>query len=95
MHRVIFFPSGKSLDVEDGARLYDVAKAAGLPVASSCKGEFTCGKCVMRIIKGGENLSPQDAAEQTLLSRERNNPLHRISCHTTVRGPCEVTTSYW
>ncbi|MBI1861137.1 MAG: 2Fe-2S iron-sulfur cluster binding domain-containing protein [Deltaproteobacteria bacterium] len=94
-HKVIFLPSGKTIDVDDGTRLYDAAKSAGLPVASSCRGEFTCGKCVMQIVSGGENVSVQDEEERTLLVRERNDPTHRISCHTLVRGACTVTTTYW
>ena len=88
-------PSQKTIEVEKGTRLFDAAREAGLPVASSCGGEFVCGKCVMQVVSGNNNLSPQMVDEKELLIREGNAVTSRISCRATVLGDCTVTTRYW
>ncbi len=92
---VTFIPSSKSEDVPAGTSLYDAAQRAGLPVASSCSAEATCGKCNMRVIGNEAGLSPRNMLEDRLLKKERKPPTDRISCLTLVTGDCTVTTSYW
>ncbi len=95
MPRVNFSPSGKSIDVKSGTSLYDAALQAGLPVAASCSGEFTCGKCNMRVLQGADHLSKQTDRERGLLLRENRPETDRVSCVAAVFGNCTVTTSYW
>jgi 2Fe-2S ferredoxin len=85
----------KEIEVPEGTLLFDAATQAGLPVASSCLKENVCGKCVMRIRSGAENLSPVVAHETRLLLREQRNPDERISCMAQVRAHCTVSTTYW
>lgn len=95
MPRVIFKPSGKSVEVKPGTSLYDAAIQAGLPVAASCSAEFTCGKCNMKVIDGAGGLSKQTEKERKLLRREGRPETDRVSCRTAVWGDCTVTTGYW
>ncbi len=95
MHKITFHPSQKKIEVPTGTSLYDAAIQSKLPVASSCNGQFTCGKCNMQVLAGGENTSPQTPEERDLLAREKKPLNHRISCVTTVNGDCTVTTTYW
>ncbi len=95
MPNVRFHPSRKSIEIASGKTLYEAAREAGLPVASSCDAEFTCGKCNMEILEGAENVSPQDEAERHLLQRQGRPVTDRVSCRTKVFGDCKVTTSYW
>ncbi len=92
---VTFQPSGRSIEVEPGTSLYDAAQRAGLPVASSCSAEATCGKCNMRVIAGEQNISPRQPLEERLLKKEHKPPTDRISCLTRITGDCVVTTTYW
>lgn len=95
MPRVMFFPNVRILEIETGTRLFDAAHSAGLPVASSCDGEFVCGKCVMRVLEHPENLSAQEPDERELLAREKNPLTWRVSCRARILGDCTVTTKYW
>lgn len=92
---VTFLPSKKTVEVEAGTLLFDAAKRAGLPVASSCSADNVCGRCNMQVVNGSERLSFQEAREIKLLQRDRNPVSDRISCMTRVLGDCTVTTRYW
>ncbi len=94
---ITFQPLQKTIEVDGGVRLFDAAKIAGLPIASSCGGVFACGKCVMRVVSGAENLSRQSDKELALLRREKRRvgEPERVSCVTLVRGDCTVSTGYW
>ncbi|MFM8314059.1 MAG: 2Fe-2S iron-sulfur cluster-binding protein [Deltaproteobacteria bacterium] len=92
---VTFLPSGKTVEVEFGTLLFDAARKAGLPVASSCSADHVCGRCNMQIAQGKENLSKPTLEETKLLQRDKNPISDRISCMTRVEGDCSVTTRYW
>jgi len=92
---ITFEPSGRSLEVTRGTLLFDAVLRAGLPIASSCSAEFVCGKCNLKIVSGGENLSAQRDPERRLLRRDQKPESDRISCVTRVYGDCSVTASYW
>lgn len=95
MLKVTFLPSGKTAGVVEGTSLFDAAKQAGLPVASSCSADFVCGRCNMQVIAGERNLSPQSDHEKKLLQRDKKPLTDRISCMARVLGDCTVTTTYW
>ncbi|MBM4304084.1 MAG: 2Fe-2S iron-sulfur cluster binding domain-containing protein [Deltaproteobacteria bacterium] len=92
---VTFLPSGKTCEVPFGTLLFDAARQADLPVASSCSADNVCGRCNMQVVDGAENLSPQQSTEIKLLQRDKNPTSDRISCMTRVYGDCKVTTRYW
>ena len=92
---VTFVPGDFKVTVDDGKSLYEAALQAGLPVASSCGGEATCGKCNMQVTEGEENVSPRTALEEKLLKKERRPETDRVSCLARVRGDCKATTTYW
>lgn len=95
MPTVTFLPSGTKSDVPLRTSLYEAARCAGLPVASSCSAQFVCGKCNMQVIAGQDAVSRQSEAERELLRRESRPESDRISCRTYVLGDCTVTTRYW
>lgn len=74
MPTVEFRPSGKTVRVPSQTRLLDAARQAGVEVESPCGGEGTCGKCVVRLIRGSVDsgslglLSPAAAAEGSVLA---------------------------
>jgi uncharacterized 2Fe-2S/4Fe-4S cluster protein (DUF4445 family) len=92
---ITFAPSGKTVEVPQGTTLYDAALGAGFPVASSCSAEGVCGKCNLRVVRGGESLSAQSELEKRLLKKEHQPETDRISCQTQIFGDCTVTASYW
>jgi uncharacterized 2Fe-2S/4Fe-4S cluster protein (DUF4445 family) len=52
MPKILFNPSGKSVDVPAGTRLLDAVRQAGIELDSPCGGKGACGKCMVRIESG-------------------------------------------
>lgn len=77
---------------EAGANLMQVLLAAKVPVASSCLGDGICGKCRVQLI-GKANLA-NDLELQTL-TKNKAEPLERLSCQAIVIDSLEIKTSYW
>lgn len=72
--------------------------AAGLPVASSCSGQGTCAKCVVRVLNGWSALVPMEAHEALVLDRNGATADERLSCQARVADPSadiRITTGYW
>ena len=92
---ITFIPSEKQIEVEAGTSVYDAAIRLGLPVASSCNAEATCGKCNVQIVSGEETLSAVSELELRLLKKEKKPLTDRISCLAKIQGDCSVTTRYW
>jgi uncharacterized 2Fe-2S/4Fe-4S cluster protein (DUF4445 family) len=52
MPTIEFQPAGKTLQVPPQTQLLDAARKAGLEIESPCGGEGTCGKCIVRVVRG-------------------------------------------
>ncbi len=70
-------------------------KACQVPVASSCKGQLICGKCVLQIVSGGENLSAVTPEEDQLMEIKDIPRGHRCACNASVEGDITVDAPYW
>lgn len=95
MPRLTLLPSGRVLDVPDGARLFDVLRDAKVPLASSCDGDSICGKCKVEVVSGGEHLSEIPASEEKLLKKVRDEGHWRLACDARIHGDVTITTGYW
>jgi 2Fe-2S ferredoxin len=91
--RVCFQPSGRIVEVAVGTTLLEAARAAGLPVGSSCGGDGVCGRCGL-VVLGGE-LSAETVEESRIKADNRVDPHARLSCRALVVGDAEVTAPYW
>ena len=70
MIRLVFEHRGASVSVEAeaGARLLDVAQAAGMPLEGTCGGELACATCHVVIdADHAGRLPPASEAEEDLL----------------------------
>ncbi len=79
--KVTFYPSGEVVEAERGKSLLEIAKEAGIFIASICGGDGICGRCRV-IIKGGE----VEAAPTTLLTREEVQRGYTLACQTKALG---------
>ncbi len=52
MPKVVFQPSGRSVEVAPGSELLDAARAAGEEIEAPCGGRGRCGRCMVRIGSG-------------------------------------------
>ena len=88
---VTFQPSGQLCPLKVGDALCDIAKAAGVPLSTDCEIGI-CGEDPVRVIAGGDNLSPKSEEEQQALSTicGLDGPEYRLACVTTPRGPVVV-----
>lgn len=55
-----------------------------------CKGE--CGKCVIRVINGKDNLSKPTKEEQATLTRKYNDSSCRLACQCAILGDVMIET---
>ncbi|MBX2988438.1 MAG: (2Fe-2S)-binding protein [Bdellovibrionaceae bacterium] len=86
---------GDLITVEVGAVLMNALQDAGVPVASSCGGEAVCAKCVLKVLAGGENLSPPTPDELFLREKDNLPADTRVSCQARVLGDVTVDARYW
>ena len=78
--------------------LMALCQAGGLPVASACSGRGACGRCLMTVLVGGEDLALPGPRERRLLARLGAGPDQRIGCRCRIADPSAdvaITTGYW
>lgn len=90
MPNVTFSNSGQSVEIEKGESLQPVIQDNGWPIPFGC-GTGICGTCLVRVLKGKENLSPIDETEkQTLEAMGSNDGEHRLACKCLVQGDVTI-----
>lgn len=95
MPKISFIKGRAPVEVEQGSNLMKALLANQVPVASSCKGQLICGKCVLQVIQGSSNLSPATQDERDLMDMKDVSSGHRCACNTTVEGDITVDAPYW
>ena len=75
MATLIFDNTGEELEMENGSPLAEVCEEAGVPFACT---EGVCGTCVIEVIDGEENLSPQTEEEKDFLGEGCTD--ERLAC---------------
>jgi ferredoxin len=89
MAKVTFVSDNKSMDVEPGTPLVDVADKTQASIPFSCRNGI-CGTCLIKIKSGMENLSPKEDKEKTTLELFGATPQNRLACQCKVNGDVEV-----
>ena len=51
MAKVVFRPSGKTIECEVGDNLLEVARRADVFIEAPCNGSKSCGKCKVKLLK--------------------------------------------
>jgi 2Fe-2S ferredoxin len=95
MPRIKFVKGFPELEVPKGANLMAALREGGRPVASSCRGQGVCTKCVIRIVEGKHNLSAQNQNEKDLREIHDIPKDVRVSCQTFVEADVTVDATYW
>ena len=83
---------GESLRVacDDGASVFEVARAAGVAITTACVGKATCGLCRVKIVGGEDVLTPLNTAERKHLGNVYFINKLRLSCQARVSGDVVV-----
>lgn len=80
----IYFPQFKKgkegIKIHPGLSILEFAQKIGVRIDASCGGIGKCGKCVVRIEKGEENLNQPNQIEKNF----NLPPKHRLSCQARV-----------
>ncbi len=88
--------SERSVPVEFGETLFSALRRADHPIASSCRGERVCGRCVVDVLEGHELLASAGPEERRILMRQSAGPMQRLACAMEPRAPgLVVGTGYW
>ena len=88
MARVFFpqFKRGRKGIKVFGETILEAAKKTGVEIISECGGKGECGKCMVRIEKGEENLSsPTDTEKKFNLGKNE-----RLACQTRIVGSGDI-----
>lgn len=98
-HKVIFQPSGRRGEVEEGKTLLEAAQSLGVDIEALCGNKKVCGKCKVRIEEGYfekdnidsgmSHLSPVSEDEKKHIKPE-DGPGIRLACSTEVRGNVKI-----
>jgi uncharacterized 2Fe-2S/4Fe-4S cluster protein (DUF4445 family) len=72
-----------------GGNLLRCARESGVTVRSACGGLGLCGKCVVRVLKGAELLSPPTEAEREWLGEKLESGF-RLACQAFLRQAGEL-----
>jgi uncharacterized 2Fe-2S/4Fe-4S cluster protein (DUF4445 family) len=100
-HKVIFQPSGRRGEVEEGRTLLEAAQSLGVDIEALCGNKKVCGKCKVRIEEGYfekdniesgmKHISPQVPSPDELKHiKPEDGPGIRLACQSEVRGDVKV-----
>jgi uncharacterized 2Fe-2S/4Fe-4S cluster protein (DUF4445 family) len=86
---VRYLPFDRTTRVPPGTTLFSAAHWIGLPIDSTCGGRGTCGKCKVRVVQGGAEVTTADHRQ---LLKEEIEGGWRLSCQTRIYEDmvCEV-----
>ncbi len=98
-YKVIFQPSGRRGEIEEGKTILEAAQALGVDIEALCGGKKVCGKCKVRIEEGFfekdniqsgmEHLSPLTEDEEKHIKPE-DGPGIRLACAAEIHGDLKV-----
>ena len=96
MHKVIFTPSGRRGEIEDGVNLKEASEKLGTGIEGTCSQKGTCGKCLIRVEEGsfekyhiessGSHLSPLNESEKEFINDKKAAEGYRLACQAKVKG---------
>jgi len=100
-HRVIFTPSGKRGDFDDGVSVLEAARTLGVDLDSVCGGRGICGRCQIDVLEGdfakhalassADHVTPFGAVEQRYTDkRGAFAPSRRLGCQARICGDLVV-----
>jgi len=93
--RVTFTPLCSAAEALANETVLDAARRAEAPLGNSCGSVGVCGRCVVRVVAGAENLSAPTMIELRVSAQRGFAADERLACQAIVMGDIEVTTGYW
>lgn len=81
----------RNCEAHPGDRLLDVARVNHSHIGYFCGGNAICQTCYVKVLEGGELLSPLSKAETAMLSDQLIREGNRMACQTTIEKPGTIT----
>jgi len=88
MVNVIFLPSGKRGEAEEGKTILEIAQNIGEGIRSLCGGKGSCGKCKVIVRKGSYEINPEP--HEKFVSRKERDEGVVLACQTYLKGDAEI-----
>ncbi|MBA3051515.1 MAG: ASKHA domain-containing protein [Candidatus Omnitrophota bacterium] len=89
MIEVLILPDKKKLKAEKGTDLLTIINSSGIFMNSTCAGEGTCGKCRVKILKGGYK-----SRSAQFLTKEEEKEKTVLACLTIPESDLELEIPY-
>ena len=100
-HRIVFTPSGKRGEFEDGVSVLEAARKLGVDLDSVCGGRGICSRCQIDVAEGefakhaivsqADHVTPWNAVEQRYVDkRGALKPGRRLGCQARLCGDLVV-----
>src|SRR5512144_554384 len=100
-HKVIFQPSGRRGEVEEGKTILEAAQSLGVDIEALCGNKKVCGKCKVRIEEGyvekdnidsgmAPTLPAVPAPDEMQHIKPQDGPGIRLACQCEIRGDVKV-----
>ncbi len=95
MPKISFAKNFEPIEVPKDSNLMDILMENGVPVASSCGGQAVCAKCLVKVVEGKENMSPETTDEADMRDIHEWSKSERLSCQVKVQGDITIDADYW
>jgi ferredoxin len=92
MPKVHITTDNLTLDVKDGYALIDMCEEHDTSILFGCR-DGACGACMVKIVKGAENISPIQDDEKDFLETMAAEPNERLACQCKVYGDVTLEVS--
>ena len=92
-HKITIVPSNVVIEVEEGKDLLTAFRESSVYVKSSCGGHASCSDCIVKILKGEDNLNTPTFDETKLIGNVFHITKERLSCQVKVEGDVTVDVS--
>ncbi|MBP6218494.1 MAG: (2Fe-2S)-binding protein [Oligoflexales bacterium] len=92
MPKIYIKTDNLTLDVPEGKALIDVCEDVDTSILFGCR-DGACGACMIRVLKGSENLSKMQESERDFLETMAAEKNERLACQCKVHGDAEIEVS--
>jgi ferredoxin len=86
MKKIVLLPAQITVEVNGSDTLLRELKSAGVAIKSSCGGHATCADCVVKVVRGEENLTSAPFEELRLLGNVFHLTRERLACQMKACG---------
>jgi uncharacterized 2Fe-2S/4Fe-4S cluster protein (DUF4445 family) len=87
-YQVLFEPMGLTGEFPENTSILDCAHKLGINLVTVCSGRGTCGKCLIKLIKGP--VSEVNETEKTHINPEELAQGFRLACKTNLIANCQI-----